>query len=97
MFVWMNPPYGKEIEPFIEKFKTHANGIALVFARMGTPWMQSWLASGGGIYFLRKRVRFVNKHGFIAKANPGTDSCLLFIGDMARQRIISSGIEGQFR
>jgi hypothetical protein len=32
--VWMNPPYGKEIVPFIEKFKCHNNGIALVFARM---------------------------------------------------------------
>jgi len=48
--VWMNPPYGKEIEPFISKFKNHDNGVALVFARMGTPWMQDWILKGGGIY-----------------------------------------------
>lgn len=94
--VWMNPPYGKEIEPFIEKFKQHNNGIALVFARMGTPWMQKWIKDGGSVFFLRKRVRFIQKDLGKPISNSGADSCFLFCGDEARLRIEISGIEGVF-
>jgi len=93
--VWMNPPYGKEIAPFIKKFKQHNNGIALVFARMGTPWMQEWVADGLGIFFLRKRVRFINKKG-IPGTNAGADSCLLYCGKSSRNRILMSELQGVF-
>ena len=96
-FVWMNPPYGKEIEPFIKKFKEHGNGIALVFARMGTPWMQDYLRSGLNIFFLRKRINFIDKNGVRAKANAGTDSCLLIAGEKAKQRVVASGLDGVLR
>lgn len=33
--VWLNPPYGKEIGPFLRKFMVHKKGVALIFARMG--------------------------------------------------------------
>lgn len=95
-FVWMNPPYGKEIEPFIKKFKEHRSGIALVFARMGASWMQDWIRNGGGVYLLRKRIRFINKDNMKSSGNAGTDSCLLFLGDKARVRIEASGLEGVF-
>jgi len=94
-FVWMNPPCGKEIEPFIEKFKEHNNGIALVFARMGTHWMQDWINRGGDIFFLRKRVRFIDRHGS-KSTNAGTDSCLLLAGSEAKKRVILSGLDGVF-
>ena len=74
--VFMNPPYGKEIEPFIKKFKEHDNGIALVFARMGTKWMQEWLKTDNYIFFFRKRIKFINKDNEY-KGNPGSDSCFL--------------------
>lgn len=93
--VWMNPPYGKEIEPFIEKFKSHGNGIALVFARMGTQWMQDWIEEGRGVFFLRKRVRFIDKFGK-THSSAGADSCFLWQGAEARERIMESGIEGVF-
>ena len=93
--VWMNPPYGKEINPFIEKFKNHNNGIALVFARTGTPWMQDWLESGGGVFFLRKRIAFISKEGKKG-TNAGADSCLLYCGVEAQERIKKSGLKGVF-
>ena len=34
--VYMNPPYGKGMEMWIEKLKNHGNGIALIFARTET-------------------------------------------------------------
>ncbi len=93
-FIWMNPPYGKEINPFIEKFKQHNNGIALVFARMGTPWMQAWLKYGGSVFFLRKRIHFINREGKRSSANAGTDSCLLLAGADAIDRVKKSNMEG---
>jgi hypothetical protein len=94
-FVFMNPPYGKEILPFIKKFKDHNYGIALVFARMGTQWMQDWIQSGNQIFFLRKRIRFINRWG-VTDTNAGTDSCLLVCGEKAIRNIKNSKIEGVF-
>ena len=91
--VWMNPPYGKQIKPFIERFSTIENGIALVFARMGTPWMQDWIRSGGGVFFLRKRVRFIDKKG-VRGTNAGTDSCFLYSGKGNEKIILESGLDG---
>lgn len=31
--VWLNPPYGAEIEAWMEKMAKHAQGVALIFAR----------------------------------------------------------------
>ena len=93
--IWMNPPYGKEIEPFIKKFMTVENGIGLVFARMGAEWMQDFLKQGNEIFVLRKRVKFISKEG-ISGTNAGTDSCFLIRGQEARLKIEFSGLEGVF-
>jgi hypothetical protein len=34
--VYLNPPYGKGMERWLEKLKHHGNGIALIFARTET-------------------------------------------------------------
>lgn len=75
--VWLNPPYGKEIAPFIDKFIEHKNGIMLIFARMGSEGIQKLLKAGAYMYCLRRRVYFVQKEGLKA-TNAGTDSVLVF-------------------
>lgn len=75
--VWLNPPYGKSIMPFIEKFIDHKNGVMLIFARMGSEGVQSLIRSGAFIYCLRKRVKFIHKAGNKV-SNAGTDSLLVF-------------------
>jgi len=75
--VWLNPPYGKEIMPFVQKFIQHRQGVMLVFARMGAPYIQESLKAGAMIYCLRKRVAFIDKSGKKG-TNAGTDSCLVF-------------------
>lgn len=75
--VFVNPPYGKEIGPFIEKFSIHRDGLMLIFARMGSVYIQELLKSGAFIYCLRKRIHFLEKNG-IKKTNAGTDSCFVF-------------------
>lgn len=75
--VWLNPPYGKEITPFLDKFKAHKKGICLIFARMGSEQIQNLLNHGAYLYCLRNRIAFINKEG-ISSTNAGCDSCFIF-------------------
>lgn len=75
--VWLNPPYGKQIIPFVDKFISHKKGIMLIFARMGSVGVQKLITSGAYIYCLRKRLYFIQKHG-LKSTNAGTDSILVF-------------------
>lgn len=61
--VWCNPPYGREIGPWIEKMARHRNGIALVFARTGSGWYQDHLMTADMICYVRKRIHFVDRDG----------------------------------
>ncbi len=74
--VWLNPPYGKEIIPFIDKFIDHKQGVMLIFARMGSQGIQKLINKDAYFYFLRKRVRFIDKNCNIS-SNAGVDSCLV--------------------
>jgi hypothetical protein len=44
-FIWMNPPYSKPSE-WVDKFITHANGIALLPVTRGKWWDRVWAADG---------------------------------------------------
>lgn len=78
--VWLNPPYGKEIGPFIDKFIEHKKGIMLIFARMGSEPVQKLIKSGAMMFCLRRRVYFIQKDGLKA-TNAGTDSMLVFFDE----------------
>lgn len=78
--VWLNPPYGKSIGPFIDKFIEHKKGVMLIFARMGSEGVQKLIKSGAYIYCLRKRIHFIQKSGKKA-SNAGTDSLLVFYSE----------------
>lgn len=75
--VWLNPPYGKEMTPFIDRFIEHKRGCMLIFARMDNRDVQKLISSGSFFYFLRKRVKFIDKNGRVS-SNAGTGSCLVF-------------------
>jgi hypothetical protein len=59
--VYVNPPYGREIGPWIErcaKYGAETDVIALVPARTDTKWFQTcWKAAG--ICFVRGRLTFL--------------------------------------
>lgn len=75
---FINPPYGKEITPFIEKFiEEKPSGFMLIFSRMGSEGVQKLIKNGAYVFCLRKRITFIQKQG-IKKTNAGTDSCLVF-------------------
>lgn len=75
--VWLNPPYGKKLKPFVDKFMNHKKGVMLLFARMGNESIQKLINDGAYFYFLRKRLRFIRKDEG-KSTNAGTDNCFIF-------------------
>ncbi len=59
--VWMNPPYGRQIGPFMKKasesFRDGATVVCLVPARTDTRWWHEYAAKGH-VIFLRGRLKF---------------------------------------
>ena len=90
--VWLNPPYGKQIMPFIDKFIEHKQGLMLIFSRMGSEGVQKIIKSGAYIYCLRRRLYFIRKDGGKA-TNAGTDSMLVFFNDRYIDKVkVFSGV-----
>lgn len=76
--MFINPPYGKQISPFVDKFISETpDGMMLIFARMGSRDVQKLIENGAYFFLLRKRVYFINKEG-VRGTNAGTDSMLVF-------------------
>lgn len=75
--VWMNPPYGRDVGKWVEKFVEHGNGITLLFARTDTQWFQKYGPYFEWIIFIAGRVKFVESGSLeITKNNPGAPSML---------------------
>ncbi len=56
--VWLNPPYSAPAL-WLERFRDHDDGVALVAADTSTAATQGLLASAQGVCFIRHRLRFV--------------------------------------
>ena len=79
--VWLNPPYGKEAEPFLRRLADHGRGTALIFARTETKvWHDVIWPNASGILFLKGRVTFLDANKVPAKANSGAPSVLVSFG-----------------
>jgi phage N-6-adenine-methyltransferase len=76
--VFVNPPYGKEIVPFIKKIADEAAAGTSILAllpcgaRFSTKYWQNSALNQylNGICFIRGRVKFLRKDGTVAKQNP---------------------------
>ena len=81
--VWMNPPYGRKIDCWMNRLAHHGNGIALVSSRTDTYWFQLSMSEASAILFLRGRIDFVpgreNKH---KESRANAASCLMSFGDV---------------
>lgn len=89
---FINPPYGKHIRPFINKFIAEKpSGFMLIFARMGSPGVQDLLNAGAYCFLLRKRISFVDLTG-TKRANAGVDSALFFFDKQEINNIKHEGI-----
>lgn len=78
--VWLNPPYGKDVDKWLTKLYHHGNGMALVFSRTETRWAQRHLFLADGINFLKGRISFVSSNGR-KSTNASNGSMLLAYGE----------------
>jgi len=83
-FIWMNPPFGgrNALVPWLEKFFTHNNGIALVPDRTSAPWWQSFAPKASSILFVAPKIKFIGTNGYHGKS-PAQGTCLMAAGEYA--------------
>lgn len=60
--IWMNPPYGREIEKWMKKaYETSLNGyevVALIPNRSNAPWWHEYVMKAREIRFIKHKVSF---------------------------------------
>ncbi len=80
-FVWMNPPFGGRngLEPWLEKFFDHGDGIALTPDRTSAQWFQAAAMRADLILFVSPKIKFERPDGSIGKW-PGTGTALMAVG-----------------
>ena len=94
--VYMNPPYGKGMEMWIEKLKNHGNGIALIFARTETKVFFNFIWDyADAVLFVKGRIKFFNLEGKQV-GTPGAPSVFIAYGKENAKALKESGIEGKF-
>jgi hypothetical protein len=93
--IWLNPPYGKETDAWLEKMSTHRNGIALIFARTETATWQTWVwPFAHSILFLDGRLFFHLPDGTRGKSNAGGPSALISYSHADTIEFRHSGLKG---
>lgn len=98
--VWLNPPYGKEAVPFIEKMIEHQargfGGTALIFARTETKMFQDLIwPNATAMLFVRSRIKFIRDdltEGDAANA----PSVFIAFGSQDADALRMSGIPGAY-
>lgn len=94
--VYLNPPYGRGMELWLEKLKLHGNGIALIFARTETKcFFEHIWNNADAILFVKGRIRFYHISG-IQAGTPGAPSVFIAYGRENALALKNSGIEGRF-
>jgi hypothetical protein len=77
--VWLNPPYGREINQWLVTLAHHGNGIALTFTALETQWAQHILKLADAVLLLAGRICFIDRFGQ-KSTNAGKGSCLIAFG-----------------
>lgn len=93
--VFLNPPYGDKIGPWMEKMSKHNYGIALIFARTETDIWQRWIwPFASAILFPAGRFTFYLPDGTEAASNSGGPSALISYGEHEADVLERCGVKG---
>jgi DNA N-6-adenine-methyltransferase (Dam) len=94
--VYLNPPYGKGMELWLEKLKKHGNGISLIFARTETKCFFDHIWNDAdAVLFVKGRIRFYHVSG-VQGGTPGAPSVFIAYGRENALALQNAGIEGRF-
>lgn len=79
--IWLNPPYGKKLEPFVRKAAEQRSGrliVALIPFRCRAAWWHDCvIGQAKEVRCVRKRIRFMRPDGTRGKYTMSCDSCLV--------------------
>ena len=91
--VFMNPPFGGRNGhvPWLQKFITHGNGIAIVRAYTSAGWFHEHATKAHAMLFPKGKTKFVRPGGSVGKA-PGHGVVLLAMGGKAKNALRRSGL-----
>lgn len=80
-FVWMNAPFGGRngLIPWLAKFRSHGDGVALVPDRTSAPWWQDAAGWADSILFVSPKIRFIGENGQPGRS-PAQGTALLALG-----------------
>lgn len=78
----MNPPFGarNSLAPWLDKFFTHGNGIALVPDRTSAPWWQTYAPKAKLWLFVSPKLKFIGADGKPGES-PAQGTCLWAVGE----------------
>ena len=95
--VWCNPPYGREMNPFLEKMVNHGpGGIVLIFARTETKAFFDYVwDKADAILFLKGRLKFYRGDGTEGDT-AGSPSVLIAYGQHEADILKNCGLAGKF-
>ena len=92
--VWLNPPYGDEVYPWLEKLSEHKSGIAMIFARTDTKGFHDYVwKRAKAVFFFDNRISFHRIDG-TQGTNAGAPSCLISYSDFDNDAIGNSKLSG---
>lgn len=90
--IWLNPPYGRKLEPFVRKACLEASKVKLVVALIpfrcrAAWWHECVLGKAAEVRCVRKRVDFLRPDGSRGDFTGSCDSCIvIWDGHLAHWR-----------
>lgn len=95
--IWLNPPYGTQLQLWLRKLAWYGNGIALAFARTDTKmFFEHVWGKADAVLFLEGRLYFHHVDGTRAKFNGGAPSMLIAYGQDNAETLRRCTIPGYF-
>lgn len=96
-FVFLNPPYSQpELKLFVKKISEHGNGIALIYSKVGNTMFHEFVwDKAPSIYFLRKRIRFIDINGEEGRS-PNANNCFVAYGGKADGILKNLSLPGKY-
>lgn len=93
--VWLNPPYGRDAWPFLDRMCHHSGGgVALIFVRTDArQWHDYVFPFADSVFFIRGRIRFCRADGTQGDSCP-TPSALVAYSHKDTIAIRNSGLKG---
>jgi len=94
--VWLNPPYGRGEENWLERMARHDNGIALLFSKTETDMFFNHVwGAARAVFFFRRRIKFSSEYGK-AGHNAPKGSVAIAYGPQSATRLERADLPGAF-